>query len=430
MQCIDGEAGTHLAKPMPRKVNKRGNFVASATSGSNELYHQTVQRIEECLLDGFKPPTINGIGAGGAIAEASRRAVEDGLCNTERTFERRYELAKAAGVLPDWSKWRAPVYQRPEFSSALLAQNPIGLANKPSGKPVRVCVIGDAHDDPRFEDKSRFQWIGRWCAEEAPDYIVQLGDWATFDSMSRHAERGSLQQRMQPSFLQDIESLAESISAFESGYSGKAKKIFTAGNHEDRVGRYENSNPDMCGTLVPQWRNLFQSEGWHIHEYGEYAFIEGVGFIHHPVNGIGRAYGGKTGNQRVGNDTIFSIVHGHDHRLERVSSSKIGPFQPVEIISAGCSLPWGWVEPYAKLSPAGWWWGVLSLTIHSGLITDMNAISMLSLERKYGGRTQTQPAIAAPQPSAVRKRSSRSRVVSARTRSARSETKQRRSRPK
>jgi len=358
----------------------------SARAISEQHIAETIQRVEECLREGFTPPWRPS--SNSAILEAGRRAAADGFVNCAKTFRNRLAEFARSGIEPDWSIWRAPVYQRPENASAKLDQHPISPVIKPGGKPIKVCVIGDAHDDPRLEDKSRFTWMGRWCSDVAPDYIVQLGDWGTFDSMSRHAEKGSLAQRAQPSFMQDVESLYESVHAFDRGLGGgSATKIFTAGNHEDRVGRYENSNPDVLGALVPQWRGAFHESGWRIHEYGEYAFIDNVGFTHHPVNGMGRAYGGKTGNQRAGNDSVFSIVHGHDHKLERVSSPKVGPYGPVEIISAGCSLPWGWVEPYAKLSPSGWWWGVIRLTIQNGQITDMDAVSMLTLESRYADKS-------------------------------------------
>lgn len=349
---------------------------------STETLKQTISLVEDALRDGFGPPWAGG----GAIEEAGKRALAAGMIRSIGTFNSRYSLAKRTIGEPDWALWRATNYQRPMGATTQIGAYEPQETVRPTGKKVKVCVIGDAHDDPRLEDKDRFKWMGRWCAHEAPDYVIQLGDWGTFDSMSKHAQPGSLSKQLQPSWMQDLESLHLSIGAFEKGLKGKVKKIMTAGNHKDRVARYEDSNPDIAGALVPQWKQLFQSEGWRIHEFGEYAFIEGVGFIHYIVNGMGRAYGGKTGNQRAGNDSVFSIVHGHDHRLERTSAPKVGPFKPVEVISAGCSLPWGWVEPYAKLSPAGWWWGVSTLTIQEGMILDMQATSMLTLEEKFGDK--------------------------------------------
>lgn len=350
---------------------------------TDEILEETIRRIEICLTEGYSPPWMPTTHA--ALKEAGRRAVEDGFTQTFRAFETRYLTAKDRLREPDWTRYRAPVYQAPAARVAPLQQYPITPAIEPSGRKVKVCVIGDAHDDPRLEDKTRFLAMGRWANEEAPDYIVQVGDWATFDSMSRHAEKGSLDHKLRPSWQQDLESLHLSIGAFEKGLKAKkVVKIFNEGNHEERAWKYESSNPDMVGTLVPQWQSLFASNGWRIHGFGEYAFIEGVGFIHYIVNGAGKAFGGKTGNQRAGNDSTFSIVHGHDHRLERVSLPKIGPSRSVEILSIGCSLPWGHVEPYAKLSPAGWWWGVNTLTIQDGMILGQNSIEMPEIMRKYG----------------------------------------------
>lgn len=349
-----------------------------------ETLNEVIRRIEDCLKDGFKPPSADGRHAGGAISEAARRAVKEQWVGTERAFTKRYEIAKARGIVPDWSLWRAPVYHSGEPIVYPLEAYPPIAALKPTGRPIKVCVIGDAHDDPRLPDKSRFRWMGQWARERDPDYIVQIGDWGTFDSLSRHNDPASLKARGQPSWAQDLASMGESVSAFHEGLGpSDAILIMTQGNHEDRAARYEDNHPDMRGTLVPAWQGLFTGMGWRIAPFGEYVHIDGVGFVHHPINPAGKAYGGKTGNQRAANDTVFSIVHGHDHKLERVSAAKIGYARPIEVISVGCSLPWGWVEPYAKISTEGWWWGVVELTIQDGTITDMNTVSMLRLEERY-----------------------------------------------
>ena len=50
-------------------------------------------------------------------------------------------------------------------------------------KGHRVIVIGDAHDSPKIP-QDRFKWIGKHIKQSNPDYIIQIGDWASFDSLS------------------------------------------------------------------------------------------------------------------------------------------------------------------------------------------------------------------------------------------------------
>ena len=50
-------------------------------------------------------------------------------------------------------------------------------------KGHKVIVIGDAHDSPNIK-QDRFKWIGKYIKAAKPDYIIQIGDWASFDSLS------------------------------------------------------------------------------------------------------------------------------------------------------------------------------------------------------------------------------------------------------
>lgn len=344
---------------------------------------ETISLIEDCLREGYSPPWQQT--GRQAVQEASRRAVEAGMVTTQSAFATRFRSAKERYREPDWTLYRAPVYQRPSHNDNENIVIERTEPQRPDENPITVCCIGDCHDDPRLPDKSRFEWLGRWCAQEKPDYIWQAGDWATFDSVSMHAKPGTLDAQNNPRFKEDIKSLRESMNAFERGLNGyKCKKIFTEGNHEHRVARYENMDPRFQDALVPEWKRVFEDAGWTIWNYGEFFFINSIGFVHHPINAAGRAFGGKTGNQRAGNDATFSILRGHDHRQEFVSVPKIGPNQALDIISVGTTLPFGHVEEYAKLSTTGWYHGVVKITIRGNQITDKAAISMLTIEDRFG----------------------------------------------
>jgi len=319
------------------------------------------------------------------MKEAAERAVKDGFVNTISTFESRFRISVAINGDPDWALYSPEVYNVPEPTGRELIDHGAFHNVNHNGEAVTVCVIGDAHDDPRMPDKSRFEVLGKWAASMCPDYIVQLGDWATFDSFNRYTERGSYESQLLPTWKQDLESLEESIAAFERGlgpYEGK--KWVTVGNHEVRAKRYEYSDPRLLGTIVPAWEAKFLSKGWKLKPYQEYLFIEGVGFIHHVTNGMGKAYGGITANSRAASDSVFSVIRGHDHRLEFATRAKIGPAHPVEMISAGCALPQNHIEAYARHGTVGWWWGALFVKIRNGQILDKSAISMETLYEVYG----------------------------------------------
>lgn len=351
---------------------------------SNTVMLETIRRVEDCLREGFAPPHIQ-IGRQ-AIGEAADRALREGWVNSTNTFRSRIRLATEKFGEPQWDLYRAPVYQRPARERRPLAVYEPAPNPEPDGRIISVCVIGDCHDDPRLPDKTRFTVLGKWCRSMKPDYIVQLGDWATFDSFSRHTEQGSYESQLAPTWKEDHDSLIKSLDAFDKGlgknFSGR--KWITEGNHENRAGKFENSEPRLVDSIVPTWRSEFEDRGWLIRDYGEYLFLDGVGFIHHPINGAGKSYGGVTGGSRTAADSTFSIVSGHTHRLEFASRAKIGPSRNIEAIQAGCALPWGHVEGYAKLSATGWSWGALHLRILNGDIIDKSFTSMLTLMREFG----------------------------------------------
>ena len=44
---------------------------------------------------------------------------------------------------------------------------------------LAACVL----DSPNIK-QDRFKWIGQYIKQAEPDYIIQIGDWASFDSLS------------------------------------------------------------------------------------------------------------------------------------------------------------------------------------------------------------------------------------------------------
>ena len=45
-----------------------------------------------------------------------------------------------------------------------------------------MLVIGDVHDSPKLS-KDRLTWIGKYARKSKPDYIIQIGDFGSFDSL-------------------------------------------------------------------------------------------------------------------------------------------------------------------------------------------------------------------------------------------------------
>lgn len=247
-----------------------------------------------------------------------------------------------------------------------------------------IMAIGDAHDSPKLS-KDRFLWMGRHAHETEPDFQIQIGDLLTFDSLCRYDANDTLKGKQKPAFEDDIDSAHEALAKYNEGLDGyDGRKHCTLGNHEDRAFSFTDRTPETAGLLTGMLDNLFMTHGWTISPFGQMYYVGSVGFVHVPLNRIGKPYGGKTAITRIANDAMHDIVYGHDHLGGYQAVPKIGRNQKLTVLNLGCALPEGHVEPYVGHGMSGWWYGVHDIKIRGGRLHGWNAIPMSELERMYG----------------------------------------------
>lgn len=336
-----------------------------------------VELVEQVFREGFQP------GKPGTLHEAIRRGQASGLLSNRSMIWTYLDAAKARlGIEPDESLWRPSRYQQPVPRQVVEVAPPLPPADPGDG--VRVLAIGDLHQDPRHPERlDVLTWIGRYASEQQFPRIVQVGDWSTFDSVNMHDNNNTAAARLKPGIKDDLDNLKQSLLNFRRGINYKPRQTFLNGNHEYRLERFENLNPEALGTFTLAREESFAQFGWASRRYGELFYVDGVAFTHHPTNGAGRAFGGKSGPNRAANESTVPIVSGHTHRRQVHDSPKIGPMDCISMVEIGCGLPWGTVEDYAKHSLTGWWYGVCDMTIRQGAITDVNFVSMLTLRDRY-----------------------------------------------
>lgn len=352
---------------------------------SNDHLREVVALVEEFYRKGYRPPGINAPGRS-ALMAAAEEAVRRGLVRSDNTFRSRFARAASAGIHPDESLYAPARYNQPlPKVRTQHAPAPDPDASVPSGDPVDVLVIPDTHQCPHHPHRiEAMKWIGRFGAERRTPFAVQLGDWSTWDSVSKHDRDDTLKGRLKPSITADMDNLQESHKAFHKGKGDwRPKLLCTYGNHEYRLERFENESPACDRQFTGQRDNIFASFGWRTAPYGELRYISGVAFTHHANNGAGRAFGGKLGSTRAANESSVSIVFGHTHNWKFWPAAKIGPSSGIDILEAGCALPWGEIEAYALHSTNDWWWGVTVARLWGGRIIDFERVSMLTLREKY-----------------------------------------------
>jgi len=313
-------------------------------------------------------------GCGGVISHAARK-----IGVPEATMRGRYREARA------WRQNHGHEPQKPPEVVTIERVKPrvrMQVAS-PTGNGYKVLAIGDAHDDPHIP-KDRFRWFGKHAKEMGANYVVQIGDWATLDSLNSHIPNDTLAAKQKSPFVDDLVSLNRSFDEFNKGLGGHScKRHTTLGNHERRAWLFEDANPESAGLLTGPLLSAFESHGWSTSPYGEFFYLGGVGFVHVPLNTLGKAYGGKNVLNTIANDAVHDIAFGHNHREESRTSPKLGPYNRVNVINLGCALPHGHIEGYAEHNLNGWTWGVKELFIRGGHIESAKFISMLELEERY-----------------------------------------------
>lgn len=246
-----------------------------------------------------------------------------------------------------------------------------------------VVAIGDSHQQPGMS-VDRFRWISRYVIATQPDKVVHMGDLGEFSSVSRHEAPGSLQQKIRPSFMNDLGSVEEALAAYrkELGDCPIEHRI-VLGNHEERVRTFETGTAELEGALWPMLMDVLARYDFRATEYREYLAIEGCMFTHVPMTLREQPYNGKTLNP-LSNDLTWSLCFAHTHRFAFLNVPKIGRDNRITILNAGSSMPHGFYPVHNKSEQGATTWGVVSLKIQLGQIIQHEFVPLTELEDRYG----------------------------------------------
>lgn len=351
----------------------------------DERLQEFVGLVESYLRQGYDKAPPSGVGA---VKMAAREGVRLGwFINADTGFNWLARARDRLGLEPDWTLYRPRQYQHLPPGLPIIPDQGHLVEPEPEGEPVRVLVIGDAHDSPHLRDKSRFRWLGAYCAEHGFERIVSVGDWLTLDCFSSHTDRATFDGFAKPTFEQDLESFHESQRAFQDGLADRRpKKDITLGNHENRAYRYDGLHPDGVSHAM-LLDEAFAQWGWRTSRYGEYRFIEGVGFVHVPFNSLGRPL---TQSQRP-NKAMFDTVHGDDHRATQVTDFKSGPVRSPTVYSAATALPPGFIEGFTNKGGSTWRSGVCEAVLWGGFVRKWAFTEMVLLRHRYGRAGEGEP---------------------------------------
>jgi hypothetical protein len=225
-------------------------------------------------------------------------------------------------------------------------------------------------------------WVGRYIADRKPDVVIHLGDHWDMPSLSSY-DRGkrAFEGRR---YRQDIEAGNEGMERLMRGMgSHRPRLVFLIGNHEERISRLTQAQPELHGSVG---YDDFHLPGWEMHDFLEPIVIDGVKYCHFfPRSGSGAITQTKRGAPSARAQLVReggSCTAGHQQGLDVACVPLRGRLQ-WGLVAGSCYLH---NEDY--LSPQGttYWRGVIvKHEVDHGSYSPM-FVSLEYLRRRYASR--------------------------------------------
>lgn len=252
----------------------------------------------------------------------------------------------------------------------------------------RCLYVGDTQVKPGVP-LQHLTWASHYINDKRPDILVQGGDWSDYPSLSSWDKGKASAENKRVS--KDWDAFRTSVDLFEAKWVGKhgynPRKVFTKGNHEFRVDRYQMDNPAIDN--LPDVCAYLRDRGWETHEYLEVAKVDGVLFSHlFPRTLTGRItfgsarYGSPSANHMI-RANMASCVAGHKPGFDYATVPGPGGKQLHGVIAGSFYLH---NETYVSPSGDGQWKGVVMLNGFGKGQFDVCPVSIRYLKEKYGGQ--------------------------------------------
>lgn len=210
--------------------------------------------------------------------------------------------------------------------SSMVGVEPVRIETTKKIKPdVTHLMIPDTQCKDGV-DMGYLEWLGKYIAEKQPEVIVHIGDHADMPSLSSYdkgkkaAEGKRVYKDIEASIigmnklLQPIKDLQEAQRKEFGKVLYKPKMVLTLGNHEFRIVRHVEANPELDCFL--SYDNLkYKEMGWEVYDFLNPVILNGVTYVHFMANPMsGKPYGGMAMNvlKNVGE----SFCMGHKQTLD------------------------------------------------------------------------------------------------------------------
>lgn len=252
---------------------------------------------------------------------------------------------------------------------------------KPDTRPLDIMVIGDSHADPDVPN-TRYEWLGKLSRSTRPDVIVDMGDWADMASLSHFdkGKRGAEKRRYEKDVNAAIDA-RERFNRYALPKKGKKPRLISLlGNHEERINKATDDNPNMDGWLSTDDLKT-EDLGWEQYDFMVPAIVGGIAFVHYAPSGVKtKPIGGMNHASNLIRLGLMSTVVGHAHTFDYSERTRLDG-KKLMGLSAGCAFEH--FMPWAGPANAMYWRGVVMLRDVEDGFGSVEQIPWAKIKREY-----------------------------------------------
>lgn len=259
---------------------------------------------------------------------------------------------------------------------------------------MNILVIPDPHAHPDY-DNDRFTALGRYILDTKPDVIVCIGDFADMPSLSSY-DKGTkgYEGRRYKKDIAAVHDALEKLHAPVIKYNKRRQQnkekqykprwVMCLGNHEHRINRATNAQPELDGTIgIEDLR--FEEYGWEIVNFMDNIVIEDIIFSHYFASGVAnRPVSGENIGKTLIAKNLMSSVQGHSHIFDHSERSRADGVKVFGMSVGTFSHPEA-REGWNSGSHHMWWHGIVLLkeTDGRGYYDSIETITTRKLMRDY-----------------------------------------------
>lgn len=245
---------------------------------------------------------------------------------------------------------------------------------------IKIVYFTDAHNQPGLS-QDRFKWLAHFVNTSKPQILVDGGDFDDFGSLCTHEKNDTYKGKLKPSLAKDLEASAQARAILKSEIKHPCRQIVTLGNHEDRIWRYEDANPEMYGIPSSIYLDILKATGWEYVKFKETINVSGVDVTHVPYN-KGKEFGGENAARLVAKAAQRDTLFGHIHELQLFQDGKLSD-SSVIAFCGGCFMPDGYIPSYARKDRKEYFYGAHEILIRNGRIKSIKSFHISELEDAY-----------------------------------------------